>query len=260
MVPSQTQLFPSLFMFGITLFGAMLTYRLKRPVVFKLKLGIVYLIPAYLSLTYLLDSHYITNEYRILMVGTFILLSNILYWREMKSMTTDIGYHRHRLTSFLDMIPDMLWMKDVNNRLIYANKAVEDHLLLHSCEEIYGKTSPEIAKMVRSKGISYTIGSCCDASDNLVLRTERPAKFNESGLVDGKFLALQVYKAPIYETDFEGKKKLVGIMGIGRDLTYDYIDHEIVDNLCKEGKVKEAIAAFKTHKEKYTSEGPYGDN
>ena len=39
---------------------------------------------------------------------------------------------------------------------------------------------------------------------------------------------------------------------MGRDLTYDYIDHELIGKLCSSGRIEEAMEAFEKHRNRYT--------
>lgn len=235
----------------ITGFGWYMAYVVRRPPIFRVKLAMVFVIPLMLSATYLLDFLSFSHVYRMLLVYTFIMLLTILYWREIRKMTTSIGYHKSVLVNFLDMVPDMVWMKDIDNRFTYTNKALCDGLLKCSAKEAFGKTGIEIAELQRKKGHEYTFGEVCCDSDNETLLHNSPCRFLEFGKVNGKFLALQVFKAPLWVKLPDGSKKVVGTIGMGRDLTYDYEDHELILKLCREGKYDEAMEALIVHASRY---------
>lgn len=240
--------------FILSMFGIYLVLTIKRPCVFKVKVGIVYTIPLLLSIQYTGLSprtiELVNSDYSILLLLTFAVMLNVLYWREIRWLTTSVGYHKHVLVNFLDMLPDMVWMKDKNDRFTYTNEAIRRGLLFCTCEEAFGKTSVELAEIQRSKGNKYLFGEVCGDSDAIVKSTGNPEIFLESGEVNGKFLALQVFKAPLYKI-VNGKKHLVGTIGMGRDLTYDYEDHEELQRLFDEGKPNEALELFAKHKERY---------
>jgi len=238
----------------LALFGIYLVLHIKRPLVFKLKVGMVYSIPLLLAVRYMEFSedhkNLLNSDYSILLLLTFAVMVNVLYWREIRWLTTSVGYHKHILVNFLDMLPDMVWMKDTKDRFTYTNEAIRRGLLLCTCEEAFGKTSLELANMQREKGNAYLFGEVCEDSDAIVKAQGEPEIFLESGEVNGRFLALQVFKAPLYKL-VDGKKFLVGTIGMGRDLTYDYEDHEELQRLFDEGKPNEALELFAKHKERY---------
>lgn len=244
----------SLLCFILSVFGIYLVFAIKRPHVFKVKVAVVYAIPLLLAVQYTVVSpahtDVINADYSILLLLTFAVMLNILYWREIRWLTTSVGYHKHVLVNFLDMVPDMVWMKDKNDRFTYTNEALRRGLLFCTCDEAFGKTSLELAQVQRDKGNTYLFGEVCGDSDSFVKGSGKPEMFLESGAVNGHFLALQVFKAPLYKI-VKGKKHLVGTIGMGRDLTYDFEDHETIARLFHEGKPNEALALFEIHKDKY---------
>lgn len=240
---------------GVAFFGWYIAYRVKRPALFRLKLAIVFFIPFLISFTYFCGCLDFSADYKTMILLGFMILLNILYWRELKTVTTTAGYHKRVLYQCMDMIPDLVWMKDVDGRFTYTNKAVRERLLLCSEEEAIHRTSCEIAKMQQDKGIPYTFGGICQESDAKTLTESSPCRFMESGMVGDEFLALQVFKAPI--RNMEGK--VVGTIGVGRDLTYDCLDHDEIAQRIEEGNIEEAIAVFNRHRRRYqthTGGGP----
>ncbi len=248
-------LIASMFMFAITAVGFAISFKVKRAMVFRFKLALVYTIPAMLGMAYLTPASYIYHPYRVLLICAFIGLFQILYWREVKPETTSMGFAKSRLPDFIDIVPDMVWMKDLDNRFIYTNEAIREGLLKCTEKEAFGRTGIELAELQRAKGHEYTFGEVCDDSDDITLDRETACRFLEFGTVNGEFLALQVFKAPVYTTAYDGKKVLAGTIGMGRDLTYDFQDHEKISKLVEEGKVKEACAAFEVHKNRHMFTG-----
>ena len=126
------------------------------------------------------------------------------------------------------MFPILSGPKTLNNRYIFANKAIRDKLL--GCEENespYGKDDNYFAERQRKKGYNHTFAEICIDSDQVVKDTLKPGRFLEDGLVRNEYLAIDVHKAPFF--DAEGK--LIGTVGAGRDVTKDVkIQQELKKN------------------------------
>lgn len=242
-------------MFAIATFGFIISLRIKRSKLFKFKVVIVYCIPLIMSVAYMVPTAYISHEYRVLLVCTFIGLMQILYWREVKELTSSISYNKQSLPDFLNLSPDMIWMKDLNNKFTYTNEALREGLLKCTEEEAFGKTGIELAEIQRKKGHHYTFGDICNDSDDMTVLRNTPCRFLEFGDINGKFLALQVFKAPTYCTTPEGKRVLQGTIGIGRDLTYDFLDHEKIKKQIDDGDIEGAIETFEMHRNRYMFTG-----
>lgn len=119
-----------------------------------------------------------------------------------------------------DNIPDMLWAKNLNREFIFANKALCDNLLNASdTEEPLGKTDMFFASRERDSNPEnpqwHTFGEVCVDSDSITLQEMKPMRFEEFGNVKGKFIFLDVHKAPLYDNDGQ----LIGVVGSGRDVT-----------------------------------------
>jgi PAS domain S-box-containing protein len=127
-------------------------------------------------------------------------------------------YQMFRLMS--DTMPDMMWAKDLDKKYIFANKAVCENLLcaLNTSEPI-GKTDMFFAERERNSHPEnpewHTFGELCRDTDEITLKELRQMHFKEFGNVKGKFLFLDVHKAPLFNT--EGQ--LIGVVGSARDVT-----------------------------------------
>lgn len=145
--------------------------------------------------------------------------------KEVDSLRRDTKYHKTILDVVAEAIPDMLWLKDVNGKYIFANKQIREGLLLHP--EPIGMNDIELS--TRAKSIwgdeNHTFGEICGDSDSIVLDKLEEQRFLESGKIKGKMKYLEVFKSPVY---FEGT--LVGICGVGRDMT-EYVE-SFRDNNC----------------------------
>ena len=119
-------------------------------------------------------------------------------------------------------IPDMMWAKDVQGRYIYANNALLDGLFYGTdYRNIIGRNDIELAGICKELvgNENHTFGEVCGNSDVVVLKNLKKERFLEYGLINGKELYLEVYKAPLYDNN----GNLVGTVGTGRDVTEWYL-------------------------------------
>ena len=114
-------------------------------------------------------------------------------------------------------VPDMFWVKDVGGKYIMANKAIRENLLF--CENPIGLTDRELAEaeIARVGKDRHTFGAICGNSDAEIIRLHGAKKFNEDGLIKGKYMMLQVHKNIVKDDSGE----VIGIVGVGRDITYE---------------------------------------
>lgn len=122
--------------------------------------------------------------------------------------------------NIVDNSPDMIWAKDMNGKYIFANKTVCEKLLnAKDTEEPVGKDDMFFCKRERDSHPDipdyHTFGEICEDSDKITIKNRAPKKFEEFGNVKNKFLFLDVFKAPLW--DSEGK--MIGTVGSGRDVT-----------------------------------------
>ncbi|NOZ93673.1 MAG: PAS domain-containing protein [Acidobacteria bacterium] len=119
-----------------------------------------------------------------------------------------------------DNLPDMIWAKDLEGRYLFANRALASELLMaEDTEEPLGKTDAFFADRARARHPDepdwYTLGEVCGSSDARVLETRAPMQFDETGRVNGRFVWLDVRKAPL----FDRNGALIGTVGSARDVT-----------------------------------------
>jgi hypothetical protein len=112
----------------------------------------------------------------------------------------------------------MVWLKDINGKYLVANTSIRTNLLFDF--DPFGKDDIELSRNAKIKfgDENHTFGEVCGNSDLVILETLKPQRFLESGKVKGKMMYLEVFKFPFYKGD-----KLIGVGGIGRDLT-DYVE------------------------------------
>lgn len=119
-----------------------------------------------------------------------------------------------------DNMPDLLWAKDIDRRFTFVNKAICEKLLMaRDIEEPIGKTDMFFALRERDSHPDqpdwHTFGEICRDSDGVVMASGQPERFDEFGNVRGKFMFLDVYKAPIWDEN----GTMIGTVGCGRIVT-----------------------------------------
>ncbi len=119
-----------------------------------------------------------------------------------------------------DNMPDMIWAKDLEKRYIFANKAIcSDLLNAADTDEPTGKLDMFFAERERIRHADdpewHTFGEICRDTDQVTMDAGTPQQFDEYGNVQGKYLFLDVHKAPF----IDGQGKMIGTVGSARDIT-----------------------------------------
>ena len=147
---------------------------------------------------------------------------------------SDLQEHDSELLRLLTRnLPDMLWVKDMQGKYLYANQAICEGLLMaKDTNEPIGKTDVFFAQRERDAHRDnpewHTFGELCFNSDLIVIEKNQAMKFEEYGNVQGKMLYLEVYKAPFYDKD----GNIIGTVGAGRDITQlKKIQHDLQESL-----------------------------
>jgi PAS domain-containing protein len=137
---------------------------------------------------------------------------------EITTLESDLKIHRALLHSIGEAMPDMMWLKGVDNKYMYANNKICTGLLFD--HDPIGKDDIELAIAAKEKfgADNHTFGEKCKNSDLVVRDSLKAQRFLESGKVKGETLYLEVFKAPVF---VDGK--LIGICGTGRDMT-EYVE------------------------------------
>lgn len=137
---------------------------------------------------------------------------------EYKLIKDELTLYKGMIESVGMAVPDMIWLKDLNGRYMYANKAIREGLLCHN--NPVGLNDVELAGMAKRRfgEANHTFGEKCFNSDGITVERNAPSRFLENGKVRGKMLYLEVFKTPLYAGD-----ELVGVCGVGRDIT-EYVE------------------------------------
>ena len=148
-----------------------------------------------------------------------------------------------------DNVPDMIWAKDREKRFIFVNRAICEQLLnAKDADEPFGKTDMYFAGRERQaypeKTDWHSFGEICTDSDDAVMQNKSAQRFDEFGNVRGKFLFLDVHKAPFWDED----GRMIGTVGCGRDVTRE-------KKLAKEHKgAEQELARYRENLEKIVEE------
>lgn len=124
--------------------------------------------------------------------------------------------------SIADNMEDMLWAKNINKQFIFVNKAICEKLLnARDIDEPLGKTDLFFAERERAAHPEdpqyHTFGEICRDSDQVIIDTGKPGRFDEFGNVKGKFLFLDVIKTPLYDEN----GNMIAVVGAARDVTHE---------------------------------------
>jgi PAS domain S-box-containing protein len=139
---------------------------------------------------------------------------------EMALQESETRYQEmYRLMKLMaNTVPDMLWAKDLDDKYIFANKAVREKLLMcKKGESPIGKHDLYFATRERSEGHKHTFDEICVDSDGIVKKNRQPGRFLEDGLIRGNYFVFDVCKVPLLGEN----GKLIGTVGAGRDVTKD---------------------------------------
>lgn len=144
-----------------------------------------------------------------------------------------------------ETIPDMIWLKDLDGKYMFANTKIKENLLFDN--NPLGKTDIELSLNAKKKfgAKNHTFGEVCGNSDFVVIEkvsngtfTTDSGRFLESGLIKGKMMYLEVFKAPFY---VDGK--LIGVAGVGRDMTV-YVEAFRENNCFDCGKMQDIFKIY----------------
>lgn len=138
--------------------------------------------------------------------------------QEKEVATKEVDLYRSTLEVIGGTIPDMVWAKDLDGKYLYANHAIQNELLFD--RRPVGKDDMEMSRNAKKRfgPENHTFGEVCGNSDLVVIQNEEKQRFLEHGLIKGKMMYLEVYKAPLYSNG-----TLIGVCGTGRDLT-EYVE------------------------------------
>lgn len=137
---------------------------------------------------------------------------------EYKLIKDELALYKGMIDSVGMAVPDMIWLKDLKGRYMYANTAIRNGLLCHT--NPMGFSDVELAQLAKQRygEQNHTFGEKCANSDVITIERNAPSRFLENGKVKGRMLYLEVFKTPLY-----AGPDLIGVCGVGRDIT-EYVE------------------------------------
>jgi len=116
---------------------------------------------------------------------------------------------RVSLQSLIDMVPDNLWVKDLDSRFAVANRATALRLGCASPQQLIGKSDLELCPWETAQ--KYL------ADEREVIETGRPMIDSEEYMLapDGAKLWIATTKAPLRND----RGEVIGVIGVSRDVT-----------------------------------------
>ncbi len=113
-------------------------------------------------------------------------------------------------------VPIMLWAKDINNKFLFANRAMKKELLYCEVfESPFGQDDLFFAERERAKGYKHTFAEKCLNSDEIVKKEQKTMRFLEEGYIHNTYTYLDVHKSPFFNKD----GILIGTVGAARNIT-----------------------------------------
>ncbi|HAH25089.1 MAG TPA: hypothetical protein DCL77_15255 [Prolixibacteraceae bacterium] len=141
---------------------------------------------------------------------------------ERKKAEQELSRERMMLRTLIDNLPATIYVKDAQCRKIIANKADLDIVGLKS-EEVIGKTDLET--------FNNEVGQRGFADDMIVIKTRVPVLNREEDFIDSNGIKRWLLTSKIPLTDENGN--VLGLVGIGRDITTQKRDQEQILKLSK---------------------------
>ena len=140
--------------------------------------------------------------------GDFVLQTSIEMAFELFKAHESLRDQEARLSTLLNTIPDLVWLKDADGVYLACNPAFESFFGA-SAREIVGKTDahfikPELAEFFRKKDMEAVAKGGPNANEEWITFAS-----------DGHHAYLETIKTPM----FDGSGRLLGVLGIGRDIT-----------------------------------------
>lgn len=121
-----------------------------------------------------------------------------------------------------DNVPDMIWAKDLDDQYIFTNKAVSANFLnAVDTNEPIGRTDAFFTQRERERHPEndewHTFEEICRDEDKTVITSKTTQHFNTQGNALGKFLNLDILKAPFFDSD----GNIIGTVGSGRNVSHE---------------------------------------
>ena len=125
----------------------------------------------------------------------------------LKLSQEELARERNILRTLIDNVPDSIWIKDADARLLNANQAYMDLAQVSSLEDIIGKTVLEIFPRYADQ---YYADDMEALTSGKVIHKEQPSQ-----LSNDKIRLSDITKIPLWNEH----DQIIGLVGVGRDIT-----------------------------------------
>lgn len=113
------------------------------------------------------------------------------------------------LQTLMEALPDMVCLKDINNRILFANKAYARRFNLSDARQILGKNDEDFHP--KQEALSY------QQEEQEIIRSGKPIINQANSYTDHEGKTHEILKSKIPCFDDEGR--IMGILGINQDIT-----------------------------------------
>ena len=151
------------------------------------------------------------------------------------------------IVNFYEEVPFYIFVEDVHSKLIYANRSACNNLFLLDSYKLVGKSLFELEQLYNKNNKVTTLFKSIIHSSDLVRKELRPMTFFEQGVVDNKYRAYRVFKAPI----FDSGDVFIGVISFYFDITFHAENIESIYNNIIEGNYSKALSSFMVYKHKF---------
>ena len=153
--------------------------------------------------------------------GDFVLQSSLEMAFELFKVHASLRSGEARLATLLRTIPDLVWLKDVDGVYLSCNAAFE---------RFFGATEAEIVGKTDYDFVDKALADSFRDNDRKAMEAGKPHTNEEwiTVAADGRRMKVETIKTPMIDASGE----LVGVLGIGRDIT----ERDIFERMIKESE------------------------
>ncbi|MFV0347284.1 MAG: PAS domain S-box protein, partial [Halodesulfovibrio sp.] len=123
---------------------------------------------------------------------------------------SNLRQHERQFLLLLNGIPDPAWLKDAEGRYRIANRALGDML---------GRSPAELVDLTDTELLPEDMARRCSANERAVVQTGMTLRNDELCQVNEISKWFEVIRQPLTEETADGQMRVVGTMGIARDIS-----------------------------------------
>lgn len=188
--------------FGIFLFY--LAHKIRKNKEFRVKLAVFGVLSFSMGSCIFIGDCF-SPQYTVTLLWLFIWSLAVLYWREMKKITTSEGWHREAVVQLSKILPDYLWTTDLADKVLFMNASMKHDFYGYARGvSVFGKTLADIRKERSRPSRDYIFKELCRDGNTRW----------EYGKVDGRIV---VYNTISTDIELPAGKK-VGSLHLSREI------------------------------------------